>query len=74
MYKTYIAAEKYSAKKDKLAEEGVPEVYTEDLTPVDLNYAYVALDVSQKDKEGEANLEASSECNLDRFGLNEAGC
>ena len=72
MYKTYIAADQYLAKKAKMEEHGVLGIMGE-LKPVDLNYGYVAFNTSQKDKESSANLEASSECNLDRFGLTEAG-
>lgn len=73
MYKTYIAADQYLAKKAKCEEMGMSEEMMDDMTPVDLNYGYVAFNTSQKDKESDANLEASHECNLDRFGLTEAG-
>ena len=73
MYKTYIAADQYLAKKAKMEEHGMPMEIMGEMKPVDLNYGYVAFNTSQKDKENDANLEASAECNLDRFGLTEAG-
>ena len=74
MYKTYISADKYLAKKAKMEEHEMSMGFVEDIEPVDLNYGFVPFNVSQKDKESDANLEAAHENNLERFGLNEAGC
>ena len=74
MYKTYISAEKYLAKKAKMEDMDMPMEMMGEMVPVDLNYGFVAFNTSQKDKESDANLTASHEANLERFGLTEAGC
>ena len=68
-----ISADQYIAFKkkheDMVGMMGDPM----ELMPVDLNHAYVAVNTSQEDKESKENLEKANKCNLERFGLTEAG-
>jgi hypothetical protein len=66
MYKTYIAADKFAARKAKQDEQDLCCMGEE--IPVDLNYASVP-----QDKDNEGNLDEAHELNLERFGLTEAG-
>jgi len=59
----YVSAEKYDKVKRDLGGMGM------EMTPVDLNYAYVALDVTEASKNSPEDMNKSAECNLKRFGL-----
>ena len=72
MFKKYVAADQYQALKTKYENMGM-SMMNELMKPVDLNYGYVAMNTSQKDKEGQENLDMSQECELERHGLTEAG-
>ena len=61
----YVAADKYSEMKEEYEEMGFPL----NAMPVDLNSAYVSLDVTQTSKESPAELEKAAHCNKVRFGL-----
>ncbi len=67
-YKHYVRAEDYPHEKRHYESMGLD---TDSLTPVDMNYGYVPMKVTQKSKESSYNLQKTSECNLDRFGLNQ---
>lgn len=70
-----VQADKYFALKAKHGEMDKKYGFSMpfDAKPVDLNGGYVAFNTSQEDKEGKENLDLTSQCNLERFGLTTDG-
>lgn len=62
----YVDANDYGKMKKEYAKVGLP---SDQVMAVDKDYAFVPTNVSQKAKSGSANLKASQEMNMRRFGL-----
>lgn len=63
-----VPAEKYLKMKHE-SEEGEMMMPLEYFKPVDLNHAYVPVEVTQKSKGSDEDMKKAAECNTKRFGL-----
>lgn len=68
MHYMHVSAEKYLEMKHE-SEEGEMMMPLEYFKPVDLNHAYVPVEVTQKSKGSDKDTMMAAECNSKRFGL-----
>lgn len=66
-----VKAEKYHHMKEEMEKMGMMGM---SMMPVDMNGAYVSMDVTPSSKNSDAELQMANHCNLERFGLTENGC